>query len=301
MNPRKGEEPALAELIAGLRAGGPDFADDPAKARTDFEATLAMVPVAEDLAFEDVELGAVKSLKGSYPGADPEAALLYLHGGAFIAGSAHGYRSLAAELARAGGLTSWSVDYRLAPEHPFPAAVDDCVAAYRALLARGLAPSRIVLAGDSAGGGLVLSTLLALRDAGDPLPAAAILLSPFANLACDGATYESKIDEDPTLTVAGLVAGAAHYLGANDPCDGLASPAHADLAGLPPLLIQVGSAEILLDDAVRVAASAGAAGTFVRLDVWPHMPHVFPAFAFMLEAGRLALQDAGQFIMQSLR
>jgi len=300
MDPRRGEEPALAELIAGLRAGGLDFADDPAKARSDFEATLAMVPVANDLVFEDVELGGIRVLKGSYTAADPDAALLYLHGGAFVAGSAHGYRALAAELARSGGLTSWSVDYRLAPEHPFPAAIDDCVAAYRALLARGIAPNKIVLAGDSAGGGLVLSTLIALGEAGDPLPSAAILLSPFANLACDGATYESKSAEDPSLTVAGLKAGAAHYLGTTDPREALASPAHANLAGLPPLLIQVGSAEILLDDAVRVAANAGAAGTSVRLDIWPNMPHVFPAFAFMLEAGRLALQDAGQFIRQSL-
>lgn len=300
MNPRRGEEPALEQLVAGLRAGGPDFSDDPAKARADFEETLAMVPVAEELAFEQVKLGGVPALKGSYPGADTAAALLYLHGGAFIAGSAHGYRALAAELARAAGLTSYSVDYRLAPEHPFPAALEDCRTAYRALLEDGIAPGRIAIAGDSAGGGLALSLLLALRDGGEPMPAAAVLLSPFANLACDGATYGTKAAEDPSLNVEGLRAGAAHYLGGRDPRDPLASPAHAELGGLPPLLIQVGSAEILLDDALRIAGNAGAAGTPVRLDIWPNMPHVFPAFAFMLEAGRLALADAGQFMRQAL-
>ncbi|HSG34534.1 MAG TPA: alpha/beta hydrolase [Sphingomonadaceae bacterium] len=300
MNARFGKEPALAELVAGLRAGELDFADDPAKARVDFEAALALSPVADDLAFEEVELAGVKILKGSYDGADPDRALLYLHGGAFIAGSAFGYRGLAAELARAGGLTSWSVDYRLAPEHPFPAAVEDCLAVYRVLVAQGIPPARIILAGDSAGGGLVLSTLIALRNAGESLPAAAILLSPFANLACDGSTYATKADVDPSLTVEGLRAGAAKYLGSTDPRHPEASPTFDSLAGLPPLLIQVGSAEILLDDAIRIAEVAGAAGTPVRLDIWPNMPHVFPAFAFMLEAGKLALQDAGQFMRQAL-
>lgn len=300
MNPRLGREPALAQLIEGLRAGGPDFSDDPAKARADFEATLAMVPVAEDTSFTEEELGGVRVLVGSYPGADPDAALVYLHGGAFVAGSAHGYRGLAVELARAGGLTSWSIDYRLAPETPFPGALDDCIAAYRALLDRGIAPGRIVLAGDSAGGGLVLSTLISLRDVGEPLPAAAIVLSPWANLACDGPTIKSKREEDPSLTVEGLVAGAKHYLADNPANNPYASPVFARLDDLPPLLIQVGSAEILLEDSLRIAANAGENGTSVRLDIWPNMPHVFPAFNFMLDAGQLALADAGQFIKGAL-
>jgi acetyl esterase/lipase len=258
-----------------------------------------MIPVAEDLAFEEIELGGVKALRGSYPDAAEDAALLYFHGGAFVAGSAHGYRALSAALARAAGFTMWSLDYRLAPEHPFPAAIEDGVAAYRALLASGIVPERIVLAGDSAGGGLVLAALLALREAGDPLPAGAIVLSPWANLACDGITIETKAEEDPSLTPRGLRAGAMHYLGETDPRDPLASPVFADLSGLPPLLIQVGSAEILLDDAVRLAEAAGAAGTAVRLDIWPNMPHVFPAFAFMLEAGRLAVADAGAFMRET--
>jgi len=300
MNPRRGDDPALEALIGGLRQGGPNFADDPAKARADFEETLAMVPVAEDFAFTKDDLGGVPAISATYPGADATAVLLYLHGGAFVAGSANGYRGLAANMARAGGLTLWSLDYRLAPEAPFPAAPDDAVAAYRALLGQGIASSRIVLAGDSAGGGLVASTLVALRDGGDPLPAAAIMLSPWANLACDGETIASKAEEDPSLTPEGLRAGAAHYLGSADARTPLASPVFADLSGLPPLLIQTGSSEILLDDSVRLAAKAGAGGTAVRLDIWPGMPHVFPAFSFMLEAGKLALADAGTFIRQSI-
>jgi acetyl esterase/lipase len=300
VNPRKGEEPVLAELVASLRAGELDLADPPAKARADFEAMLAMIPAAEDLAFSETQLGGVKTLKGSYPGAAEDAALLYFHGGGFFIGSANGYRVLSAELARAGGLTMWSLDYRLAPEHPFPAALDDCVAAYRALVDGGIAPERIVLAGDSAGGGLVISTLVALRDAGAPLPAAGLALSPWVNLACDGPTIASKLAEDPSLTPEGLHAGARHYLGEADRREPLASPLFADLAGLPPLMIQTGSAEILLGDSVRLAEAAGAAGTPVRLDIWPNMPHVFAGFSFMLEAGKLAIGDAGRFIRDSL-
>lgn len=300
MNARLGQEPALMALLEGLRAGGLDFADDPVKARADFEATLATIPVAEDFVFTSQDLGGVPVLHATYPEAREDAALLYLHGGAFLAGSASGYRGLAAELARAGGLSLWSVDYRLAPEYPFPAALDDCRAAYMALLDRGIAPGRIVVAGDSAGGGLVISLLLSLRDMGVPLPAAGIPLSPWADLQCQGGSIRTKAGEDASLTEKGLRAGAAAYAGTMPMDHPLLSPVLAELHGLPPLLIQVGSAEILLDDALRLAAGAAAAGTAVRLDVWPNMPHVFPAFSFMLEAGRLALGDAGAFIRQSL-
>lgn len=300
MNPRRGQEPALEALIAGLRQGGPNFAEDPAKARADFEETLAMVPVSEDFTFTPGELGGVKVLEATYPGADNDAVLMYLHGGAFIAGSAHGYRGLAAELARAGGISLVSVDYRLAPEEPFPAALDDCVNVWRALLARGVSADKIIIAGDSAGGGLALSTLLALRDAGEAQPAAAILLSPWANLTGDSSTYRTKADEDPSLTEHGLLTAALHYMAGNPVNIPFASPVLATLNNLPPLLVQVGSAEILLEDSIRIAANAGNNGTAVRLDIWPSLPHVFPAFSFMLEAGKLALADAGTFIKQSL-
>jgi acetyl esterase/lipase len=292
--------PALAELIAGLRESGPDFLAPPEEVRTAFDALLATIPVAEDLAFEDVELGGVPGLSAASPGAAEDAALLYLHGGAYVIGSATGYRSLAAELGRAASTIAYAINYRLAPENPFPAAVDDAVAAYRALLKRGIAPSRIALAGDSAGGGLALATLVALHDAGDPLPAAAHLISPWADLVCDADTLASKAEEDPSLTPEGLRAMARLYLGTADPRDPLASPVHADLKGLPPLLVQVGSAEILLDDAIAIARAAGMAGVEARLEVWPDMIHVWHAFGFMLSEGRQAVEIAGRFLSEKL-
>jgi monoterpene epsilon-lactone hydrolase len=256
--------PELAGLIEGLRANGPDLTAPPPQVRAAFEEMLAAVPFSDDLSCDAIDLGGIPGLRMASPDAEPATALLYLHGGAYVIGSAQAYRSLAAELARAAGAVAYSIDYRLAPEHPMPAAIEDAAAAYRALLAEGFDASRIVIAGDSAGGGLTLATLLALRDAGDPLPAAALFL---ANA---------------------------------DPRDPRASPAFADLAGLPPLLIQVGTAEILLDDAIAVARAAGLAGVEARLAIWADMIHVWHAFAFMLPEGRAAIEEAGQFLRRHL-
>lgn len=288
----------LQQLIAGMRHGGPDFADDPLKARADFEALLATMPVADELVFAQVKLGGVPALHSPTGAAD--SALLYFHGGAFVCGSAAGYRGLAANLGRAADAQTFSVDYRLAPEEPFPAAVEDATAAYRGLLQQGIDPLRIVFAGDSAGGGLAVSALLKLRDEGAPLPSAAVLLSPWADLNCDSHTLETKAAEDPSLTAPGLRAMAGHYLAGQDARHPLASPLHADLSRLPPLLIQVGSAEILLGDAVTLAERAGAVGVAVRLEIWPDMIHVWQAFAFMLEEGRAAIDEAGRFARQTM-
>jgi len=285
----------LEGLIAGLRAGGPDLTAPPLTLRPDYEALFATMPVAGDLAFADLNLGGVPAIKVSVPGSTG-GVVLYLHGGGYVVGSASGYRGLAGEVARAAGMDAVVVEYRLAPEHPFPAAVDDAVAAYRALVASGVAPGDIVLAGDSAGGGLALSTLVALREAGDVLPAAALLISPWADLTGKAASLEGKRADDPSLTPEGLTACAVHYMGTRDPAHPLASPVLADLSGLPPLLVQVGSIEILLDDALAIAASAGAAGTSVRLEVHPGLPHVFHAFHFMLPEARAALDEAGRFL-----
>lgn len=289
-------EQALQGLIAGLRSGGVDFGAPPEVTRASFEALLSTLPVAADLAVTSVALGGVSALRVSTPGSSDKLAVLYLHGGAFVVGSAKGYLGLAAELGRAAQMTTFIIDYRLAPEQPFPAAVDDAVAAFSQLIALGFDPAKIVLAGDSAGGGLVVSTLVALRDQGVPLPAAALLISPWADLACDSPSMKTKAAEDPALTAAGLRIAAAHYLNGADPRSPLASPLYANLSGLPPLLIQVGSAEILLDDAVRLAGVAGAAGVSVQLQIWPEMIHVWHAFAFLLQAGKRAIELAGAFL-----
>lgn len=288
----------LQQLVTGLRAGGPDFTAPPQQARAEFAALLETLPVADDIRFDEIKLGGVPVLRSEVDGQGP-GALLYFHGGAFVVGSAGGYRALAAELARAAGATGYSVEYRLAPEHPFPAAVEDAVAAYRTLL-ETVPPAQIVVAGDSAGGGLALSLLVKLRDDGLPLPAAALLISPWVDLACEGGTVTSKAASDPSLTPAGLRAMAGHYLGGAEARSPLASPLYADLAGLSPLLVQVGSEEILLDDAVRLAGAAGAAGTAVQLEIWPDMVHVWHAFAFLLPEGRQAIAAAGQFLRQRI-
>ena len=289
-------DPALAELIAGLREGGPDLAADPETLRPDYEALFATMPVAEDLSFEEMDLGGVSTLRVAAPGVDDGKAIIYLHGGGYVVGSAQGYRGLAGEVSRVAGMPAMVLDYRLAPEHPFPAAIDDSVAAYRALVAAGTAPANIVLAGDSAGGGLALATMLKLRDEGETLPAAALLISPWADATCTAASLDSKAAEDPSLTKDGLKACARHYLGDGDAAHPLASPALADLSGLPPLLVQVGSIEILLDDALAIAANASAAGTIVQLEVHPGLPHVFHAFHFMLPQAKAALLEAGAFL-----
>lgn len=291
----------LEQLIEGMRASGLDFGAPPAEVRAAFEELLAGLPTPEGVTFSEAVLGGVSALECRSDGNTQAGTLLYFHGGGYVAGSARGYRGLPATLARAANISAVSIDYRLAPENPFPAAIEDGVVAFRALIEEGIEPDRIVFAGDSAGGGIVVSTLLKLRDAGHPLPAAALLLSPWVDLACAGASFESKASEDPSLTPAGLRACARHYLGQGDPKDPLASPLYADLSGLPPMLIQVGSSEILLDDAVRLARAAGADGTAVRIDVWPEMIHVWQSFAFMLPEGAAAIEDAAAFINAKIR
>ncbi|WP_338468377.1 alpha/beta hydrolase [Novosphingobium sp. ZN18A2] len=286
-------------LVAQMREGDLDLGAPPAEARAGFDALVEAIPVEDSFTFSKGDLGGIPDLKVTGPGMRDSGAVLYLHGGGYVVGNAHGYRGLAARLGRAAGVVAHAIDYRLAPENPMPAAVDDAVAAYKALVASGVDPSKIVIAGDSAGGGLTLATLVALRDAGVPLPAAAFLISPWADLAGEGASMKSKAEEDPSLTETALHTCAGHYAGA-DTRNPVASPIHADLSGLPPLLIQVGSAEILYDDAIRVARAAGAAGTRVTLEVWPKMIHVWHVFAFLLSDGRDAIDGAGAFMRKAM-
>ncbi|MFE1350666.1 alpha/beta hydrolase, partial [Kitasatospora phosalacinea] len=233
-------------------------------------------------------------------GAADRGLLLYLHGGGYLVGSPDTHEGLIGELARRAGLRAVSPDYRLAPEHPFPAALDDGLAAYRELLESGTDPRRLVLAGDSAGGGLVLATLLAARAAGLPLPAAAALFSPWVDLTLAGASYRSRKEADPLFTEADIRAYADHYLGAGDRANPLASPLFADLAGLPPLLVQVGTNELLLDDALRLAARAAEQDVTVTLEVESGLPHVFQHQFGRLDEADAALDRAARFLTAHL-
>ena len=230
------------------------------------------------------------------PGADL-GALLYLHGGAYALGLTNVHRDLAARLARATRLRGLAIDYRLAPEHPFPAALEDATTAYHWLLAQGVEPSRIILGGDSAGGGLALATLVALRDAGSPLPAGAVCLSPWTDLAHSGASIRSKARVDPMLSPESSVRYAGYYAGERALTSPLISPLYADLKGLPPLLFQVGTDEILLDDARRCAEKAREAGGKVTLEVWEGMFHVFQTVSFLPETKK-AVQRLAEFTAQ---
>jgi len=286
----------LEALIKMLRSGGPDLAAPPEKARENFEAMLAGIPVPDDVKFETTTIGGVPARSSTAPEALSGRVLLYLHGGAYMVGSSLGYRTLSSALARAARARGLTLDYRLSPENPFPAAVDDAVAGYRGLLAQGVSPGSIAVAGDSAGGGLTVAMLIAARDAGLPMPAAALAISPWADLACAGASMSTKAAQDPQLNRDGLLAMAGLYLNGASPETALASPIYGNLAGLPPLLIQVGSIEVLLDDSIRLAARAGEADVAVQLEVWPGVPHVWHAFAHVLSEGRDAIQAAGAFL-----
>jgi epsilon-lactone hydrolase len=268
--------------------------------RARFENVAGLLPVARGSCREPVEDGRVRGEWVSTPGAAADGAVLYLHGGAYTLGSLATHRGLVSRIARAAGVRVLSLDYRLAPEHPFPAAVDDAVAAYRWLLRSGLAPHRLVVGGDSAGGGLTLATLLSLRDAGEPLPAGAVCLSPWVDLEVTGPSMTANAARDPIVHREGALRLAAAYLGTTSARHPLASPLHADLSGLPPLLIHVGTAEALLDDAARLFERARQAGVEVTYEAWPDMIHVWHFFAPLLPEARQALEKVGAFIRERL-
>lgn len=290
----------LDAINAALRAAPRDLTAPPAELRKTLVTADDAGPVAADVCFELVSLGGLQALQSRTPGAREDRRLLYFHGGGYVLGSPEGHRAVTAELGRAAGVPVVTPRYRLGPEHPFPAAVDDALAAYRALLALGLAPRSIVVGGDSAGGGLALALLVAARDAGLPLPAGGLAISPWVDLGCTGESMDSKRDADPMIGREGLLAMARHYLQDTPATHPLASPLGADLAGLPPLLVQVGSAEVLLDDSTRLAARAAAAGVAVRLDVWPDMPHVWHLMHAVLREGRAAIREAGRWLARRL-
>jgi acetyl esterase/lipase len=222
--------------------------------------------------------------------------IVYYHGGGYGIGSVEGHRGLCSNLARAARARVLSVDYRLAPEHPFPAAVDDALVAYRWAVAQGADPAKTAIGGDSAGGGLTVATLIALREAGDVLPAAGLCLSPWVDLTGSNPRIAEVAPRDPMLSPAVLEVFAKAYLAGADPRSPTASPAFADLSGLPPLLIQAGTAEILIGEIEAFAKKAEAAGVDVELEIWDDMLHVWQTFADMLPEGREALADIGKYV-----
>jgi monoterpene epsilon-lactone hydrolase len=269
--------------------------DDLAQRRRDIDARGLAYGVPADITVEALDANGVRSEWTVAPDADPSKAVLYLHGGGYVIGSLDSHRHLVAEVGRAARARALAIDYRLAPEYPFPAAVDDAIAAYRFLLSGGVPPGGITLAGDSAGGGLVVAAMIAIRDAGLPQPACGWAISPWVDMEATSDSMTSKAATDPIVQKAGIMDMAKLYLNGANPRSPLAAPIYADLRGLAPLLIQVGAAETLLDDAVRLAQVAGSADVAVDLQVWPEMIHVWHIYHPELAAARRAIAAGGEF------
>ena len=266
----------------------------PEDLRSEFESVRErFFPIPDDVTIEKTEIEGVEGEWVRVPESRADRVIVYLHGGGYLYGSARSHRQMVAGIARAARARAFAVDYRRAPEHRFPAALDDAITVIRALFARGVAPEQLIVAGDSAGGGLTLAAMMRLRDSGERLPAAGVCLSPWTDLELTGDSARTGAVDDPMCSVQDLRKMAALYAEGRlrDP---LASPVHADLQGLPPLLILVGTREILLDDATRVAENARAAGVPVQLECWDGLIHVWPLFGHTPEAAA-AITRMGEF------
>ena len=285
----RGPRPAETPTVQQIRAG--------------FRALMAKMIVPDGTRTEGVSLGDRPAVLVEPEGtAKDDGTILYIHGGGFVFGSPETAMCLTANLVVKTGYRAYSVDYRLAPEHPFPAAIEDTLSAYRALLERGERPETIAFVGDSAGGGLCVTTCLAARDAGLPMPAAIVAFSPGLDMTRTGESMRTKAELDPIFTREGLDRTGAMYLAGQDPRQPLLSPAVlADLTGFPPLLLQAGTNEMILDDATRLAARAREAGVDVILDVTAGVPHVFQSFAGLLDEADEALDRAAFFLGRHLR
>jgi monoterpene epsilon-lactone hydrolase len=288
--------PQLQTAIEAMKALVARPVETPQEMRVVFEE-LAIKP-ADDIKCERVSAGGVDAEWVCAPNAASDRFVLYLHGGGYVIGSVNTHRDMIARVSRAAQARVLALNYRLAPEHPFPAAVDDTLAGYKWLLAQGAKPSRIAIAGDSAGGGLAAAALVAIREAKLPTPGAGVLLSPWVDLEGLGESMVTRMEVDPVVRKEGLVGMAQAYLQGQDAKTPLAAPLYADLKGLPPLLIQVGDAETLLDDSKRLNDRAKAAGVSTRLEVWPEMIHVWQLFASYLPEGQQAIDGIGKFIRE---
>jgi epsilon-lactone hydrolase len=287
-------------LDAILRQSAFPPGSDVGEQRRQLRELLSAQPLPSEVTVTRAVLGGVPAAEITVDGIEPRHVVLYFHGGVYVMGDAFLAADLASQVGRRTRARVISVDYRLAPEHPYPAAVDDALAAYQALLDNGAAPSDIVLAGESAGGGLAIATLVNARDHGLPLPAAAFAMSPYADLTLAGPTMDTKHDADPLLSRENLQARVPDYTAGQDAALGLISPVFADLSGLPPLVIQAGTHEVLLDDAVRLARQAATADVQVTLDITPGVPHVFQAYYPILDEAAAALDRAGQLLSAHL-
>lgn len=283
-----GELAQAREAVAG-RLRGVDPADFPAMRRA-YDAFAENDPVPEMSTHSEIDLGGVSCLGLLPKGANGDQVILWVHGGGFSMGSSRSHKGLASQVAVRAKTAAILPDYRLAPEHQHPAALDDCVTTYRAVLAEGVKPQHIILAGDSAGGGLAVATALKLKELNIAQPAGLMLLSPWVDLANRGWSHEAKAQRDPFLTSSGLAARAKAYLG-----DGNLSLLDQDMRGLPPTYIQTGEAEILMSDSTALAERLGAAGSPVTLEIWPEMFHIFQARYTMLSHAREAIDRLGQW------
>ena len=266
------------------------------ESRAMFEQMAGAFPAPQGVSSNPVDAGGIAGEWITAPGARPDRIIYWLHGGGYCIGSINTHRALVAGISAASGARALVIDYRLAPEHPFPAAVEDAVSGYLWLLSTGVDPAQIIIGGDSAGGGLTMATLLALKGGDKPLPAAAVCISPWTDMTMTGESLVSKAEADPMIAQDGITRVRDAYVGTSDPHEPLASPIYADLSGLPPLLIQVGENEVLLDDSTRLAERAKAAGVDVTLEAWPDMIHVWHFFAAILPEGQQAIERIGEFV-----
>lgn len=270
-----------------------------AETRASFDTDMGRIPLADNVTAESLSFGNVPAEKITPANATPGKAVLYLHGGGHIFGSIKSHRHFVSRLAAATKATAWHIDYRLAPEHPYPAAIEDALAAYRALLGSGIAPADIVVGGESAGGNLAAALLLKLKDENLPQPAGLYLLSPWLDMTTTAESYDKVGARDPMISREGIVGVATAYLG-TQPDNPLASPVRADVSGLPPMLIQVGSEEVLLSDSITFANKAAMTGIDVSLRVWAGMPHAWPLFHPFLRAGLPAIDETGAWMRKRL-
>ena len=290
--------PELSKVIKMLRENKPDKELTIEERRNNMEAMVALFPLASDIQCQPVDADGVSAEWVTAPEATDNRVILYLHGGGYVMGSIRTHREMVSHISRVAKARVLLIDYRLAPEHPFPAAVEDSKTAFQWLLKQGFAPNRIALAGESAGGGLTIATLVDLRNDKIALPAVAVCLSPWVDMEAIGPSMATKAESDPLVERGEILKMAKAYLAGADARTPLAAPIYADLNGLPPILIQVGTSETLFDDALRLAERAKDAGVDVTLEPWEEMIHMWHFFASMAPEAKEAVQRIGSYILE---